>query len=57
MTSYQTFKRKTFDYEKDALAWAKKIKKQNTGRVMKIDTNYLQDSGKWEGLVLVKNDG
>lgn len=56
MAKYQQFKKKTFDLEKDAIAWAKKVKKQNPGRPMKIDTNYLADSGKWEGLVLVKMD-
>ncbi len=54
MAQYQQFKRKTFDLEKDAITWAKKIKKQNAGRPMKIDTNYLESTGKWEGVVLVK---
>lgn len=56
MASYQLFKRKTFDLQKDARAWAEKIKKQNkgSGSTMKIETNYLPDTSKWEGLVLIK---
>lgn len=56
MARYQEFKTKTFDLKKDARSWCEKIKKQNqgSGQTMKIETNYLTNEGKWEGIVLVK---
>ena len=56
MAKYQEFKRKTFKLQKEAVAWTKKIKKDNkgSGQTMKIETNYLSDTNRWEGLVLVR---
>lgn len=56
MASYQKFKTKVFDLKKDARAWAEKIKKANkgSGSTMKIETNYLTDTAKWEAIVLIK---
>ena len=56
MAKYQDFKRKTFDIQKDAIAWAKKIKKDNkgSGNTMKIETNYIPSTNKWEGVVLMR---
>ena len=55
MAKYQEFKRKSFDLQKDARAWAVKIKKQNKGgATMKIETNYVQATSKWDAVVLMK---
>lgn len=56
MASYQKFKTKVFDLKKDARAWAEKIKKANkgSGQTMKIETNYLADTAKWEAIIMVK---
>lgn len=58
MAKYVTFKVKVFDLKKDALAWAKKIKKSNAGGgTFKIETNYQSKVDRWEAVVLRKQDG
>lgn len=54
MANYTEFKTKEFDLKKDARAWAEKIKKQNVGQKMKIETNYIASTGRWEAVVLRK---
>lgn len=56
MAKYIEFKTKKFKLKKDARAWAEKIKKDNagSGSTMKIETNYINATEEWEGIVLRK---
>ncbi len=56
MANYIKFKSRKFQLEKDAIAWAKKEKKDMAGQKIKIETNYLDGLGMWEAVLRMKAD-
>lgn len=55
MAKFQKFKSKKFEFQKDAMAWAKKEKTKMKGQSVKIETNHLTNqptATQWEGIVL-----
>lgn len=56
MAKYTKYKTKSFPLKKDAVAWAKKEKRNFKGvKNMKIETNFNPDQpNPWEAIVLMK---
>lgn len=60
MAKFRKAKSKGFEFQKDAMAWAKEEKAKVKGTSVKIETNYVSNAPKakrWEGILLRKTEG
>lgn len=56
MARYSKVDSRTFQTEKEATAWTKKQKadRKAGGMNIKIETDYLEETGLWDGVVYLK---